>query len=152
MKLYKYLVIISVAIFSLIGFSGCEKKYYEVGADTISYDFIVSKTGNRDIWTWSEARRRYECEFSFSELAENVFYDGAVLGYIYVQEGDLLTQKILPYVETYQDGNTTYTETYGFDISLNPKTILFYMQASNLGNYDQYINTTKFKVTLIRKN
>lgn len=152
MKLYKYLLIALVAVFS-IGLTGCgddiTEQYY-TGADTESYEFTVNRTGSTNVWTWNPNRLRYECEFSFPELAEDVFTYGAVLGYMYAQEGSVLTQKILPYVETYPDGDTyEYTETYGFDISLNPKTILFYMQASDLSNANQYLATTKFKVTLI---
>lgn len=148
MKLYKYLII---ALFA-VGFTGCgddiTENYY-TGADTASYEFTVNKTGTNK-WTWNTARNRYECAFDFPELDNDVFYYGAVLGYMYVQEGSDLTQKILPYVETYPDGPSyEYTETYGFDITLNPKTILFYMQASDLSDYNEYLNTTKFKVTLI---
>jgi len=152
MRLYKYLLIPLITVLCAIGLTGCgddiTENYY-TGADTASYEFTVNKTGTNK-WTWNESRLRYECEFPFSELDNDVFYYGAVLGYMYVQEGSTLTQKILPYVETYPDGDDyEYTETFGFDISLSPKTILFYMQASDLSPADQYLNTVKFKVTLI---
>lgn len=151
MKLFKYLII---ALIAITGFSACgddiTEEYYYTGADTKSYEFTVNRTGATNAWSWNPDRLRYECEFSFPELADDVFKYGAVLGYMYVQEGTVLTQKILPYVETYPDGPSyEYTETYGFDISLNPKSILFYMQASDLSDKDEYLFTTKFKVTLI---
>lgn len=153
-KLYKNLAVVLIALIGFSAFTACgdditeEYITYKKGADVISYDFTVKK----EHWGWNENRARYECLIAFDELAEDVFSDGAVLGYVYVQEGNILIQNILPYVASYpvDDIVSPYmTETYGFDISLDPKEILFYIQASDLVRRDDDLKTTKFKVSLV---
>ncbi|NDV79008.1 hypothetical protein [Dysgonomonas sp. 511] len=145
-RLCKFLLVsfIAVAGFS---FAGCgddiTEEHYWTGADTHSVDFTVEA----DAWDFNEVKERYEYEFAFKELDADVFNDGAVLGYIYVQEGGVLKQKVLPYLQTYYEDGEIYTENIGFELSLNPKKILFYIQSSDLGGV--YLPTYKFKTTLI---
>ncbi|MDU1891612.1 MAG: hypothetical protein E6767_13070 [Dysgonomonas sp.] len=147
-KLYRYFAIMMIASIGLFGFTGCgdDKNYYYTGADTQSYEFTVKY----EDWEWNDARGRFEYAFKFDGLAADVFNDGAVLGFVYVEEGSTLTQKIMPYVQTYMDNGKAFTETIGYDISLVPKEILFFVQTSDLDHYDdRFIDTYKFKVTLV---
>ena len=152
MKLYKCFAIIMIAAFGMVGFTSCgDDKYYEeyyyTGADTKSYEFTVKY----EDWDWNGPRGRFEYAFPFEALDNDVFLDGAVLGFVYVQEGQTLTQKNMPYVQTWKtEQGKIFTETIGYDISINPKEILFFVQTSDLDHYDdEYIDTYKFKVTLV---
>ncbi len=147
MKLYKYLMIVAVAILSLISFSGCEKKYYEVGADIDSFFFEV----DYGQWEWNSSSNRYEYSFSFPEFDNYMFDQGSVDGAIYIwkavgaTEYQVLTP--LPYQQSYSDGAILYSETIGMDLYLEPtKKVVFYIQRNDLSDESRFLDDYKFKV------
>ncbi len=152
MKLYKYLVIISVAIISTIGFTGCEKKYYEVGADIETHIFSV----DYDQWHWEASSNRYEYSFSFPEFDNYMFDQGSVDGAVYIwkavgeTEYQVLTP--LPYQQSYYDGTILYSETIGMDLYLEPtRKVVFYIQRNDLTNESRFLDDYKFKVVFTYK-
>ncbi len=154
MKLYKYLVIISVAIISTIGFSGCEKKYYEVGANMETFWFTVKANQ----WDWNNAKGRYEYTLPFNNLDEYMFDEGGISGAVYVWEqkgsNSYEVLKSLSYVQSYYDGenNLIYQETIGFETSLQPnKEICFYIQAHDMSSEDKYLAEYQFKINFVWK-
>ncbi|GHV14240.1 hypothetical protein FACS1894179_02550 [Bacteroidia bacterium] len=147
MKLYKYLVIISVAIFSTIGFTSCEKKYYEVGANIESFIFEV----DYDHWEWNTSANRYEYSFSFPEFDNYMFDQGSVDGAVYIWKTvgatDYQVLTPLPYQQSYYDGSIMYSETIGMDLHLEPvKKVVFYIQRNDLTAESRFLDDYKFKV------
>lgn len=139
MKLYKYLVIISVAIFSFIGFSGCgddiTEEYYYVGSEIITRDYDVKKSE----WGWNSVYNRYEYTKSVPEINERLYKYGTIVGTIYVIEEDATgityeVQKNLPFIQTYNNLAVPYTEMISYDIFYGDGTdpsITFYIQTSD---------------------
>lgn len=138
MKLYKYLVIISVAIISTIGFSGCGDKIteeYYVGAKVITRDYEVKKAQ----WEWNSVYNRYECIKNVPEIDKRLYEYGTIVGTVYIIEkdgagGTYEVQKNLPFVQTYNDLSAPYTKMISFDIfygdGTNP-SVTFYIQTSD---------------------
>lgn len=92
--------------------------------------------------------RYYRASVNLPELTENVFDEGAVIGY-YKFDNDSKTA--LPYVKTRVDNNGfAYTETYSCDFILgNPSRAIFYLEASDAGKYDNLPPDASFQIILI---
>ena len=152
-RAFKYLLIFFISIVGLFGFTACgdDKHYYEIGTDMDTHIFNV----DYEQWRWNSNDHRYEYTYSFPEFDNYMFEDGAVQGWVYIWKNDGNTDyKVLtqcPYVQTYPNGTETpYSETIGFDLYLNPtKKIVFYVQASDLSDTDEYLDDYSFKVNFI---
>ena len=87
-------------------------------------------------------------------MTENIFKEGAVLGYI-VNDQDM-SQKPLPYINTYvatvNGQNVTFSETIDYDVQYRPNkesNVLFTIKDSDLANDPNAPQTYKFKIVLI---
>lgn len=151
MKLYKYLVIISVAIISTIGFSGCGDKIteeYYVGNQLVNKYEKVTK----DKWTWNDELESYVYSFRVNELTTKVYDDGAVVASVFVDpETDHERMELLPFLFTYwaeYDDGTLKTYTENVNCSIQPGVVTFYIQSSDR-NDGGVKNDYQFKVSLI---
>ncbi|MFV0538228.1 MAG: hypothetical protein ACK5M3_12795 [Dysgonomonas sp.] len=158
MKLYKYLVIVSVAIFSTIGFTGCgddiTEEHYYVGSEIITRDYNVKKSE----WVWNSVYNRYECTKNVPEINEALYEYGTIVGTIYVIEEDdsgvtYEVQKNLPFVQTYRDLAVPYTEMISFDIfygnGTNPSITFFIQTSDGAPATPKFPDVYYFKLALI---
>lgn len=115
---------------------------------------IANITVDKDHWTWNKDLSQYECNVALPELTENIFKEGAILGYIIFDTDNV--QKMLPWTNTYsQDVNgqtIIFSETIGYDVQYlpnNKSNVLFTIKASDLAKDDYAPQTYKFRIVLI---
>ena len=148
--------ILRISIFFLIitfGFTGCIKKeYYEIGVELDVYNITIDYYD----WYWNPSFERYEYVVEFNKITKNVFEKGYVNVQIFVKEknsdgSEYVILKPLPFVQTYrdlEDDEYKYTETISYDVS--PGDILFSIQTSDLWDGDEWLDTYKFKVSIMQ--
>lgn len=118
---------------------------------------IVNITIKKNQWVWNSQNGRYEAVVNLPEMTEFIYENGASISYVFIgTQGVDETQKMLPYVETYYDGDDAngnpviYTETISCDYQYgNPSTVAFYIKASDLARADQNLADYNFRVVLI---
>lgn len=99
---------------------------------------IVNITVEMGHWSWNDEVKRYEAVYQLPELNEDIYEIGAVLGYVFIGTQNVdEVQKLLPYVQSYDDVDPSYTETISFDIQLKKDgelkpSVAFFIQASDL--------------------
>ena len=134
----------------LLSLTSCEIK--EKGVEMRTDHFEVFQRS----WEWNSVYQRYEFIFDYWEIDEYMYYDGALTAGVYITETNDEGQRYevlrsLPFVHTYVDGATTFTETIGYDVSPGdnryPGKIAFYIQASDLSNTKKFLRDYTFKVT-----
>lgn len=142
-----------VLFFAFVLTACTEEKYYSeyyVGAE-ISTEVIEIPVRS---WEWNSVYNRYEYVLPYPEIDDYIYEYGVVQASVFVQEEGMYegkpitfeTLKTLPFVQSYYSTPTyTYTETISFDIS--PGSISFYIQASDLSDTDEYLQTYYFKVS-----
>lgn len=117
---------------------------------------IVSVEIKGSDWVWYESAVEgeregegyYHASVDLPELTEYIFDEGAVIAY---HKFDNNSKTALPFVKTREGTNgLTYTETYSCDFVLgNPSQATFYLEASDLGRYDNNPLSALFQVILI---
>lgn len=119
---------------------------------------IVNITADNWIWNGEENAKRYEAVYELPQLDEDIYKNGAVLGYIFIgMEGQNEVQKLLPYVHTYDDVDPFYTETISFDIQYKKESeegssVAFYIQSSDLfggEEFEEFLPAYRFRLVLI---
>lgn len=141
------LIKIGLSLCCILLLSSCTKEYYEDN-NPLSIQFkpvIINKSD----WKWNEARGRYEVIRSFPELTQNMYDNGVVSASVFVIEDGLELQTPLPYIQTWSNDGIPYTETLSFDISLDSKTIAYYIQSSDLGRDDYYLPQYEIKLSVV---
>lgn len=87
-----------------------------------------------------------------------IYNDGVVQAFVFISEkyidnaGQTVyydTQKMLPFVQSYDDNTTplAYTETISFDTT--PNSITFYIQTSDMSSTTPFLGAYTFKVLLV---
>lgn len=146
-NLIKWVGLAIVSLFMVVGLTSCED-YGDTEMNTRHFTVHL-----RD-WDWNDVYKRYECQIDFSAINRRILDEGEVQGSVYITEtgyGNRVREVIkpLPFVQSYEEGKVTYTETISFDVSL--RNITFYIQASDLSDTDKYLTDYQFKVTIFRK-
>ncbi|WP_019539255.1 hypothetical protein [Proteiniphilum acetatigenes] len=119
---------------------------------------ILPYTVLKEHWDWNPDAGRYQAIYDLPELTDFIYEEGAVLGYVFIgQQGVNEVQKLLPYVHTYNDADTPYTETISFDIQYKSEgvvqpTVAFFIQTSDLFGGDEYVEYLpdyNFRIVLV---
>lgn len=108
-------------------------------------------------WTWDDDFDQWQVFGELPELTEFIYEYGATLGYVFIgTQGVDEVQKILPYVETWYDGDDDFgnpiyfTETISFDIQYgNPSTVGFFIKSSDLFKDLDAPQNYNFRIVLI---
>lgn len=134
-------------------FSSCEKNEIYQGTDLRFFDVTIDKAD----WGWNPIYKRYEYTIYPKELNNFIYNNGVVQAFVFVQEKGIQngqtvyyeTQKMLPFVQSFDDDGTSlaYTEMISFDTT--PTSITFYTQRSDMSDVDKNLGTYDFKVSLI---
>lgn len=92
---------------------------------------IVNINVSKEDWIWNDNKSQWEAVKSLPELTSNIYEEGAQLAYSFLgTQGYDEVQKLLPYEETWSDGNgNSFTETISCDYQLgNPSTVAFFIK------------------------
>lgn len=144
-----------VALMMIIGLSltttSCTT---ESGIEETQWRVVNIKIHKSD-WIWDSESGQYQVIVDLPELTPFIFNEGFVSAYVKFNNN---TKANLPYSKTYEfefeeDGNIyygTYTETIKCDYQVgNPSTVAFYIEASDLIQADEYLESKDFQVVLI---
>lgn len=111
---------------------------------------IVNVNVKNTDWQWTENQSEgfYSAKLNLPELTENIFDEGAVIGYY---KFNINSKTALPYAKTFiGDDGLPFTETYSCDFTLgSPSTVTFYLEASDAGKYNGYPPAADFQIILI---
>ncbi len=121
---------------------------------------IVNIKINKADWNWvledknkPEMGGHYEATAQLPELTENIYKEGAVLGYIILPNN---VQKPLPWINTYStivnNQNITFSETISYDVQFvagKQSNVLFTIKDSDLANDQNAPQDYNFKIVLI---
>ena len=138
----------------MIGYSCSDDPVQNNGFEETQWK-IVNVTVKKSDWKWDNDAGRYNAIVNLPELTKFIYESGAQLGYVFIaQQGVNETQKMLPFVNTYQEviGADTfvYTETISCDFMLgSPSTVAFYIQSSDLAKDDYNLADYNFRLVLI---
>ena len=138
----------------MIGYSCSDDSVQNNGFEETQWK-IVNVTVKKSDWKWDNDAGRYNAIVNLPELTKFIYESGAQLGYVFIgQQGVNETQKMLPFVNTYQEviGADTfvYTETISCDFMLGtPSTVAFYIQSSDLAKDDYNLADYNFRLVLI---
>ena len=119
---------------------------------------IVNITVEQGEWFWDDKSKRYLAKYPLPELDEDIYKIGAVLGYVFIGERNQNeVQKLLPYVQSYDDASPSYTETISFDIQLKKDgelrpTVAFFIQTSDLFGSEElaeFLLSYNFRLVMI---
>ena len=138
----------------MIGYSCSDDSVQNNGFEETQWK-IVNVTVKKSDWKWDNDAGRYNAIVNLPELTKFIYESGAQLGYVFIgQQGVNETQKMLPFVNTYQEviGADTfvYTETISCDFMLgSPSTVAFYIQSSDLAKDDYNLADYNFRLVLI---
>lgn len=152
-KLYKYLVISLLTVFGVTGLTSCgddvTEEYYFEGSEMYTTSFTVS----RNQWGWNSNTNRYECFYDVPELTKQVYDNGAMNVYVFLDPRTSDEIQIpLPDIFTYKidNGDGTYTpydERISCDFVIGQVGV--YLQASDLIRDDDAIpDKYEFKLVL----
>ncbi|HBG40845.1 MAG TPA: hypothetical protein DDZ96_09710 [Porphyromonadaceae bacterium] len=111
-------------------------------------------------WHWDNVEKRQEAVFDLPELTEQIYKEGANIGYIFIgeQKFENEVQKLLPYDFTYpiEDDKGEmigqYTETISYDIKYKAdgkSTVAFYIQSTDLEGEGVNLLDYHFRIVLI---
>ena len=118
---------------------------------------IVNITVNANDWEWDNNEAQWQEVVDLPELKEHIYEEGAILGYVFIgTQGADEVQKLLPYVNTYYDGDDEagnpiyFTETISVDYQLgSPSTVGFFIKDSQLAQDQNAPQTYNFRIVLI---
>lgn len=118
---------------------------------------IVNVNVKKGDWKWNTDFEHWEAFADLPELTEFIYENGAALGYVFLgTQGKDEVQKLLPYVNTYYDGNDIngnpvfFTETISCDFHLgSPSTVGFFIKASDLYDDPNAPQNYNFRIVLI---
>lgn len=113
---------------------------------------IVNITVAKSDWIWNDNKSQWEAVKSLPELTSNIYEEGAQLAYLFLEtQGSGEVQKLLPYVETWSDGNgNIFTETISCDYQLgNPSTVAFFIKESDLYKDSDAPQNYAFRIVLL---
>jgi hypothetical protein len=119
---------------------------------------IVNITTEDGHWSWDDRDKRYKAVYELAGLNENIYKNGAVLGYVFIGEQNINeVQRLLPYVQSYGDADPFYTETISFDIQykkdgVEKPSVAFYIQSSDLFGSEEmaeFLPSYNFRLVLI---
>ncbi|RNC63529.1 hypothetical protein [Proteiniphilum sp. X52] len=119
---------------------------------------IVNITVGNGHWSWDDIAKRYEAVYELLDLEEFIYENGAVLGYVFIGEKNINeVQKLLPYVQSYDDADPPYTETISFDVQykkddVEKPSVAFYIQSSDLFGSEElaeFLPAYNFRLVLI---
>jgi len=128
----------------VLAFSACtEEKYYpveEIYVDNplaIKFKTEVIRAGD---WGWNADRGRYEVEINYPELTDYMYDDGVLNASVFVKYDNFEVQTVLPYIENWMDPTgKPFTEYLSFDVSYDTKSVVYYLQYSDLGRDDSFL-------------
>jgi hypothetical protein len=107
---------------------------------------------SKEDWIWNDNKSQWEAVKSLPELTSNIYEEGAQLAYLFLRTQDSgEVQKLLPYVETWSDGNgNIFTETISCDYQLgNPSTVAFFIKESDLYKDSDAPQNYAFRIVLL---
>jgi hypothetical protein len=115
---------------------------------------IVNINVSKEDWIWNDNKSQWEAVKSLPELTSNIYEEGAQLAYLFLgTQGYDEVQKLLPYEETWSDGNgNSFTETISCDYQLgNPSTVAFFIKdkESNLYKDPDAPQNYAFRIVLL---
>ena len=115
---------------------------------------IVNINVSKEDWIWNDYKSQWEAVKSLPELTSNIYEEGAQLAYSFLgTQGYDEVQKLLPYEETWSDGNgNSFTETISCDYQLgNPSTVAFFIKdkESNLYKDPDAPQNYAFRIVLL---
>ena len=115
---------------------------------------IVNINVSKEDWIWNDKKSQWEAVKSLPELTSNIYEEGAQLAYSFLgTQGYDEVQKLLPYEETWSDGNgNSFTETISCDYQLgNPSTVAFFIKdkESNLYKDPDAPQNYAFRIVLL---
>lgn len=147
-KLLSFLKITFLLSTVLLISSSCTKdKWY----DSTNIYFEPYTIRNTD-WKWNDNNSRYEYIKSFPNLTSQMYDNGVINASVFLYDGSVEVQTPLPYLKTWNENGLIYTETLSFDISYDDRTILYYIQASDMKRTDQNnIPNYEIKVSVISR-
>lgn len=135
----------------VLTFSSCtEEKYYPVVENPVAISFKPQIINALD-WGWNKDRERYEFEVSYPELTPNMYDDGVLNASVFVGYDNYEVQTVLPYIENWRDvTGRAFTEYLSFDVSYDTKSIVYYIQYSDLTRADEFLpNWYEVKLSFI---
>lgn len=117
-------------------FNACTKEYYDeyyVDEQTQIYQKFFNDIQPAQ-WTWVEANKRYELQFSLNDLGEIPYDYGAVTVNLFSRDkNNKEIQTPLPYINTRKDNfGNIFTETLSYELSLEQRYICFFLKSSDL--------------------
>ena len=107
---------------------------------------------SKEDWIWNDKKSQWEAVKSLPELTSNIYEEGAQLAYLFLgTQGYDEVQKLLPYEETWSDGNgNIFTETISCDYQLgNPSTVAFFIKESDLYEDPDAPQNYAFRIVLL---
>ncbi len=113
---------------------------------------IVNINVSKSDWIWNDSKSQWEAIKSLPELTSNIYEQGAQLAYLFLgTQGSDEVQKLLPYVETWKDGNgNIFTETISCDYQLgSPSTVAFFIKESDLYKDPDAPQNYAFRIVLL---
>lgn len=113
---------------------------------------IVNINVSKEDWIWNDNKSQWEAVKSLPELTSNIYEEGAQLAYLFLgTQGYDEVQKLLPYEETWSDGNgNIFTETISCDYQLgNPSTVAFFIKESDLYKDSDAPQNYAFRIVLL---
>ncbi|NLX66849.1 MAG: hypothetical protein GXZ19_08820 [Bacteroidales bacterium] len=119
---------------------------------------ITVKGGKNGDWRWNDNENRYEAIYELPEMDEFIYEDGAILGYVFIgEQNQNEVQKLLPFVQTYDEGGEIFTETISFDVQLKKggivkPSVAFYIQTSDLfgsKEFEEFLPNHNFRLVIV---
>lgn len=113
---------------------------------------IVNINVSKEDWIWNDNKSQWEAVKSLPELTSNIYEEGAQLAYLFLgTQGYDEVQKLLPYEETWSDGNgNIFTEIISCDYQLgNPSTVAFFIKKSDLYKDSDAPQNYAFRIVLL---
>lgn len=115
--------------------------------EDITEDFVQTEweienfTVNETQWGWNDNLNRWEAKRPLPYIDDFIYEDGVVLDYVFIgTQGIDEVQIPLPYIRSYliNDGQNLidFTETIGYEYSLQRKEVTFFIEPSD-GFQDQ---------------
>lgn len=132
-----------------------EKNLADMGFSELKIVNISVENGQ---WKWNADNKSYLAVYDLPELTEDIYENGAVIGYVFmgVKDQDEV-QKLLPFVKTYEEGGETFTETISFDVQYKKDedvspSVAFYIQTSDLfggPEYEEFLPLHNFRLVML---
>lgn len=143
---------IAILLFSITTlFSACtEEKIYEDNR-TQFYQKLISIKANE--WKWNSSLSRYEATRNLDGFKDSEYDYAMIAVSTFWNEGNIELQTSLPYVRSWIDNNSnkSFTETVSYELVSGSRTILFFIQNSELREKPDSKLDYEFKFSAIDK-